>query len=92
VRRWLERHPRFHLHFTPTSASWMNMVERFFRDLSQQAILPGSFGSVAELVDTINLYLAQHNCEAKALVGIDYFHGPRFNDRDEFLRPRLSLA
>jgi len=65
VRRWLERHPRFHLHFTPTSASWMNMVERFFRDLSQQAILPGSFGSVAELVDTINLYLAQHNLEPK---------------------------
>ena len=58
VRRWLERHSRFHLHFTPTSALWMNMVERFFRDLSQQAILPGSFGSVAELVDTINLYLA----------------------------------
>jgi hypothetical protein len=41
--------------FTSTSASWMNMVEHFFRDLSQQAILPGSFGSVAELVDTINL-------------------------------------
>jgi transposase len=68
VRRWLERHPRFHLHFTPTSASWMNMVERFFRDLSQQAILPSSFGSVAELVDTINLYLAQHNLEPKRYV------------------------
>ena len=68
VRRWLERHPRFHLHFTPTSASWMNMVERFFRDLSQQAILPGSFGSVAELVDTINLYLSQHNLEPKRYV------------------------
>jgi hypothetical protein len=64
VRRWLERRPRFHLHFTPT-ASWMNMVERFFRDLSQQAILPGSFGSVAELVDTINHYLSQHNLEPK---------------------------
>ena len=46
----------------------MNMVERFFRDLSQQAILPGSFGSVAELVDTINLYLAQHNLEPKRYV------------------------
>jgi transposase len=68
VRRWLERHPRFHLHFTPTSASWMNMVERFFRDLSQQAILPGSFGSVAELVDTINRYLSQHNLEPKRYV------------------------
>ena len=68
VRRWLERRPRFHLHFTPTSASWMNMVERFFRDLSQQAILPGSFGSVAELVDTINHYLSQHNLEPKRYV------------------------
>ena len=68
VRRWLERHPRFHLHFTPTSASWMNMVERFFRDLSQPAILPGSFGSVAELVDTINQYLSQPNLEPKRYV------------------------
>jgi len=68
VRRWLERHPRFHLHFTPTSASWLNMVERFFRDLSQQVILPGSFGSVAELVDTINRYLSQHNLEPKRYV------------------------
>jgi hypothetical protein len=46
----------------------MNMVERFFRDLSQQAILPGSFGSVAELVDTITLYLAQDNLEPKRYV------------------------
>src|SRR5258705_13767239 len=41
VKRWLARHPRFELHFTPTGSSWMNLVERFFRDLSQQAILPG---------------------------------------------------
>jgi len=68
VRRWLERHPRFHLHFAPTSASWMNLVERSLRDLSQQAILPGSFGSVAELVDTINRYLSQHNLEPKRYV------------------------
>ena len=46
------------------------MVERFFRDLSQQAILPGSFRSVAELVDTINLYLAQHNLEPKRYSGM----------------------
>src|SRR4030088_96093 len=68
VRRWLERHPRFHLPSTPTLASLMNMVERFFRDLSQQVILPGSFGSVAELVDTINRYLSQHNLEPKRYV------------------------
>src|ERR1700730_18558499 len=65
---WLGRRPRFPLHFTPTTVSWMNMVERFFRDLSQHAILPGSFGSVADLVDTINLYLAQHILEPKRYV------------------------
>ena len=68
VKAWLARHPRVQSHFTPTSSSWLNLVERFFRDLSQQAILPGSFGSVAELVDTINLYLAQHNLEPKRYV------------------------
>ena len=49
VKRWLGRHRRFHLHFTPTSASWLNMVERFFRDLTQQRLRPGVFHSVAEL-------------------------------------------
>jgi hypothetical protein len=48
----------------------MNMVELFFRDLSQQARSPDSFGSVAELVDTINLYLAQHDLGPKRYVGI----------------------
>jgi hypothetical protein len=61
-------HPRFHLHFTPTSASWLNLVERFFRDLSQQAILPGSFQNVAALVEAIDAYLAQHNLRAKRYV------------------------
>ena len=59
--RWLAAHPRFHLHFTPTSASWLNLVERFFRDLSQDVILPGSFGSTNELVDAIWGYLAERN-------------------------------
>ena len=61
VMRWLAAHPRFHLHFTPTSASWLNLVERFFRDLSQDVILPGSFGSTNELVDAIWGYLAERN-------------------------------
>ena len=61
VKRWLAAHPRFHLHFTPTSASWLNLVERFFRDLSQDVILPGSFGSTNELVDAIWGYLAERN-------------------------------
>lgn len=61
VRRWLARHPRLHVHFTPTSSSWMNLVERFFRDLTVDAVRDGSFTSVKELVDAINAYLAQRN-------------------------------
>jgi len=61
VKAWLNRHPRFHLHFTPTSASWLNLVERFFRDLSQEVVLPGSFTSVDELVKAIWDYLAERN-------------------------------
>lgn len=61
VKRWLEQHPRFRVHFTPTSASWMNLVERFFRDLSQDCILPGSFSSVKELAAEITEYMAQWN-------------------------------
>jgi transposase len=68
IKRWLARHPRFELHFTPTGSSWMNLVERFFRDLSQQAILPGSFGSARQLVDAIMQYLAQHNLNPKRYV------------------------
>jgi transposase len=61
VRRWLQQRPRFHLHFTPTSSSWLNLVERFFRDLSEDVILPGSFASVKELAETIWKYLAERN-------------------------------
>lgn len=61
VKRWLARHPRFHVHFTPTSASWMNLVERFYRDLSQNCILPGSFSSVKDLAEAITQYLDQWN-------------------------------
>lgn len=61
VKAWLNRHPRFHLHFTPTSASWLNLVERFFRDVSQEVVLPGSFTSVDELDIAIWDYLAERN-------------------------------
>jgi transposase len=61
ARRWLAKRPRFKLHFTPTSASWLNLVERFFRDLSQDVVLPGSFASVRELVAAIWAYLAERN-------------------------------
>ena len=61
VRHWLSRHPRFHLHFTPTSSSWLNLVERFFADLTQQAVREGSFTRVLELVRAIEAYLAERN-------------------------------
>jgi transposase len=68
VRRWLKKHPRFHLHFTPTSSSWLNLVERFFRDLTQEVVLPGSFGSVQELKEAIFGYLAERNLAPKRYI------------------------
>jgi len=68
VRRWLQRHPRFHLHYTPTSASWLNMVERLFRDLTQQRLRRGVFHSVAELIEAIEEYIADHNRHPKPFV------------------------
>lgn len=61
VQAWLAKHPRFHLHFTPTSASWMNLVERFFRDLTEDVVREGSFRHLKELCDRIVVYLAERN-------------------------------
>lgn len=61
VKRWLKRHPRFHLHFIPTSSSWLNMVERWFRDITQRRIRRGTFRSVKELVAAIQGYLEHYN-------------------------------
>lgn len=61
VRAWLEQHPRMHVHFTPTGSSWLNLVERFFRQLTDDVIREGSFASVGELVTAINVHLAHHN-------------------------------
>jgi len=61
VRAWLAKHPRFHMHFTPTSSSWLNLVERFFADLTGDVIRTGSFGSVKELAADIKAYLAERN-------------------------------
>lgn len=68
VKAWLAKHPRFHMHFTPTSASWLNMVERFFRDLSEQQLQRGVFHNVAELVQTIEHYVEQHNRGPKPFI------------------------
>jgi transposase len=61
VRSWLAQHPRFELHFTPTSSSWLNMVEIFFSQLTDKAIRRGIFHSVPALIDAIETYLAAHN-------------------------------
>lgn len=67
VQRWLKRHPRFHLHFTPTSASWLNMVERFFRDLTVKR-LRGVFRDVMDLVTAIDQYVDHHNKNPKPFI------------------------
>jgi transposase len=64
VKAWLAKHPRFHIHFTPTSSSWMNLVERFFRDLTD-FITAKSFASVGELSDAIIEFLAKRNTNAR---------------------------
>jgi transposase len=61
VRVWLERHPRFHLHFTPTSSSWLNLIERVFAELTQKRIRRGVFKNVKELAVAIYDYLATRN-------------------------------
>ena len=61
VRDWLDKHKRFRLHFTPTGSSWMNLVERFFADLTREVVREGSFSSVRELAQSIEDYLAQRN-------------------------------
>jgi len=68
VKSWLKRHPRFHLHFTPTSSSWLNMVERWFRDISEKRIRRGSFTSVPALVAAIEEYLANHNQNPRVFI------------------------
>jgi transposase len=68
VQRWLARHKRFQVHFTPTSASWLNMIERFFRDLTANRVRRGVFRSVAELQAAINAYIQQHNEQPKPFV------------------------
>lgn len=61
VKSWLRRHPRFHLHFIPTSSSWLNMVERWFREITDKRIRRGSFAGVPELIAAIQAYLDGHN-------------------------------
>ncbi|TLP90296.1 IS630 family transposase [Nesterenkonia salmonea] len=68
VKKWLDKHPRFHFHFTPTSSSWLNLVERWFRELTDKALRRGAFHSVPDLIAAIEDYLDAHNDEPKPLV------------------------
>jgi transposase len=68
VKEWIAKHPRFHVHFTPTSASWLNMVERFFRDITTTRLRNGVFRSVPELIKAIKEYIAVHNKNPKPFV------------------------
>jgi transposase len=68
VKTWLRRHPRFHLHFTPTSSSWLNLVERWFRELTQQRLRRGSFHNVAALMAAIEEYISNHNQNPQVFV------------------------
>ena len=65
VKTWLAKHPRFHLHFTPTASSWLNMIERWFGKLTDKAIRRGVFQSVPELITAIEAYLAATNADPK---------------------------
>ena len=65
VRKWLAKHPRFHFHFTPTSSSWLNLVERWFRELTDKAIRRGVFQSVPDLITAIEEYMRAHNANPK---------------------------
>ncbi len=68
VQRWLKRNKRFHMHFTPTSSSWLNLVERWFRNITDQRIRRGVFKSVAQLEQAICEYIEHHNANPQGFV------------------------
>ena len=78
VKAWLTKHPRVHLHFTPTSASWVNLVERFFRDITEERLRRGVFHSVAELKEVrISANVTARSgdrdrCAHRSVAGVDY--------------------
>ena len=68
VKRWLKRHPRFHIHFIPTSSSWLNIIEGFFRNIDQDRLKRGVFRNVPSLVKAIMDYIAEHNRDPRPIV------------------------
>ncbi len=68
IKRWLVRHPRFHLHFTPTSGSWLNLVERWFAALTEKQLRRGAHRGTRELEAAIRAYLEHHNRHPKPFI------------------------
>lgn len=68
VKNWLKRHPRFHMHFIPTSSSWLNIIEGFFRNLDHKRLKRDAFRSVPQLIDAIMTYIEDHNEEPQPIV------------------------
>ena len=68
VSRWLAKHPRFHLHFTPTSSSWLNLIERWFGKLTDKAIRRGVFHNAPDLIAAIESYLEANNNNPKPFI------------------------
>jgi hypothetical protein len=68
VQRWLEKYKRFHVRFTPKSASWLNMVERFFRDIPQSRIRRGVFQDLEQLIMAIEEYIDGHDHNPKPFI------------------------
>ena len=83
VKRWLARHPRFHMHFTPTSSSWLNLVERFFADLTTRRLRRGTHRSVKQLTAAIAAYVEDHNNHA---------HGYRWTAKAEDILAKVRRA
>jgi transposase len=65
VKKWLKKHPRFHIHFTPTSSSWLNLVERWFGEITDKRIRRGVFKSEHDLIDAITDYIEKHNANPR---------------------------
>jgi transposase len=68
VQSWLKRHTRFHMHFIPTSSSWLNLIERWFRDITDRCIRRGAFRSVEQLEAAIEDYINHHNASPKTFI------------------------
>jgi transposase len=66
VQSWVKRHRRFHMHFTPTSSSWLNLIERWFREITDKRIRRGTFGNVAALIEAIQSFIDAHNQNPKS--------------------------